>query len=142
MPPENRKQLGNRIQLGKRGEDLAVRYLQENGYVILERNWRWRRREMDIIAITGRLIVFVEVKSRINSPQARRFLFDAITWKKQAHLRGLACCYLRNNRLRLRQLVDNGSPPFRIDVIGAIFDPAGPGETPQLNTLEHLKGAV
>ena len=132
--------------MGNLGEDLAVEYLQKNGYLILDRNWRWRRREMDIIALTGNLIVFIEVKSRLNSPLARKFLFDAITWKKQTHLRGLACCYIRNNRSRLGRLLNSEfppfGPPFRIDVIGAIFDPAGPGETPQLNTLEHLKGAV
>lgn len=55
-------------QLGTRGEDLAVNYLVEKGYIILERNWRYGRskHELDIICRTadGATVVFVEVKTR------------------------------------------------------------------------------
>jgi putative endonuclease len=50
--------------IGKKGEDLAVRYLEEQNYKILERNWRSGRAEIDIIATEGEILVFVEVKTR------------------------------------------------------------------------------
>jgi putative endonuclease len=54
----------NHIALGKTGEDVAVRYLEEKGYLILERNWRLGRQEIDIIAREGNFIVIAEVKTR------------------------------------------------------------------------------
>lgn len=51
-------------ELGKWGEDLAVLYLQDKGYLIAGRNWRSGRHEVDIIAIDGDEYVFVEVKTR------------------------------------------------------------------------------
>jgi len=53
-----------RIALGKTGEDLAVRELQRRGYEILDRRWRSRAGEIDIIARDGATLVFVEVKAR------------------------------------------------------------------------------
>ena len=51
-------------QLGKDGEDLAVRYLQLNHYEILFRNWRHSYYEIDIIAVRNKKLHFVEVKTR------------------------------------------------------------------------------
>ena len=53
-------------ELGKWGEDLAADYLQRKGYTIIERNWKSGRRDLDIIAQDGNVIVFVEVKTRRN----------------------------------------------------------------------------
>lgn len=50
--------------LGKRGEDLAAAYLLNNGYVVLHRNWRYSYFEIDIIAMKGAKLHFVEVKMR------------------------------------------------------------------------------
>ena len=51
--------------LGHKGEDMAAKYLQEQGYFILERNWMNKgRKELDIIATKDDVIVFVEVKTR------------------------------------------------------------------------------
>lgn len=50
--------------LGKKGEELAVAYLQERAYVILETNWRAQNAEIDIIARKGDTLVVVEVKTR------------------------------------------------------------------------------
>ena len=50
--------------LGKLGEDLAVDFLQKNGYEILDRNWRFQKAEIDIIAQFETEIIIVEVKSR------------------------------------------------------------------------------
>jgi len=50
--------------LGKKGEQAAVEYLLQQGYVILERNWRFQKAEIDIIAQKGDICTAVEVKSR------------------------------------------------------------------------------
>jgi len=50
--------------LGKRGEEIAVRFLTKKGVEILETNWRYRRAEIDIIAKDGDVLLFVEVKTR------------------------------------------------------------------------------
>ena len=54
-------------ELGKWGEDLAAEYLQRKGYTIIERDWKSGRRDLDIVAQDGNVIVFVEVKTRRNS---------------------------------------------------------------------------
>jgi putative endonuclease len=51
-------------ETGKTGEDLAADFLAEQGYRILERNWRWGKGEIDLICSRDRFIVFVEVKTR------------------------------------------------------------------------------
>jgi putative endonuclease len=56
--------MANHNNVGKRGEDLAAQYLLENGFEILERNWRFEKKEIDIIALKGNLIAIVEVKTR------------------------------------------------------------------------------
>ncbi|MEI7501436.1 MAG: YraN family protein [Bacteroidota bacterium] len=56
--------MNNHIELGKAGEEIAVGYLEAKGYLILDRNWRWGRQELDIIARDGNFIVIVEVKTR------------------------------------------------------------------------------
>jgi putative endonuclease len=50
--------------LGKKGEELAVIHLIQKGYQILERNWRFRKAEIDIIALKGEELIIVEVKTR------------------------------------------------------------------------------
>jgi len=67
-------------ELGKKGEDLAVEHLLKNGYAIVERNWRFQKAEIDIIAQKGNTLAIVEVKTRssdyFGNPQ------DFITPKK------------------------------------------------------------
>lgn len=52
----------NTRQIGNEGEDRAAEYLMQQGYSIVDRNWRTRCGEIDIIAMQGEYIVFVEVK--------------------------------------------------------------------------------
>jgi len=54
-------------ELGKWGEDQAAEYLERKGYTIIERDWKSGRRDLDIVAQDGEVIVFVEVKTRRNS---------------------------------------------------------------------------
>ena len=83
---------------GKYGEDLAIRYLEKHGYKIIERNFRIRGGEIDIIALDGNTLVYVEVKSRTTNrfglPQ------EAITQQKMRFLKRAAKFY-RNNRQTL-----------------------------------------
>lgn len=51
-------------ELGKKGETLAVEYLEKNGYKILEKNWFFKKAEVDIIALKGATLAVVEVKTR------------------------------------------------------------------------------
>ena len=51
---------------GKLGEELAIQFLQQLGYSILVRNWRFKRYEMDIIAVKDNVLHFIEVKTRNN----------------------------------------------------------------------------
>ncbi|MEN8187811.1 MAG: YraN family protein, partial [Bacteroidota bacterium] len=51
-------------ELGKKGEDLAVEFLIKNGFEILDRNWRFKKAEIDIIAQKDDLLVMAEVKTR------------------------------------------------------------------------------
>ena len=54
-------------ELGKKGEELAVEYLQKNGYKILDKNWRFKKAEIDIIAMKKEVLAVVEVKTRSTS---------------------------------------------------------------------------
>lgn len=51
-------------ELGEKGEELAVEFLQKNGYKILERNWRFKKAEVDIISQKNDVLAVVEVKTR------------------------------------------------------------------------------
>jgi len=51
-------------ELGKHGEELAVTYLEQNGYKILETNWTFQKAEIDIIAQKEKVLAIVEVKTR------------------------------------------------------------------------------
>ncbi len=80
-------------ELGKNGEKAAVAYLARNGYQIIETNWRCGRKEIDIIARKGDLIIIVEVKSRrtnyFGEPE------EAVTLKKQKRIIIAADYYLQ-----------------------------------------------
>lgn len=79
-------------ELGKAGEEKAVAYLLQRGYIILDRNWRWRRRELDIVCVQGDLLVIVEVKTR-TSPEET--LEDILNFQKRKFLRQAADAYIK-----------------------------------------------
>jgi putative endonuclease len=79
-------------QTARAGEQIAARYLMQNGCTILQRNWRCPFGEVDIIAQEGDVMVFVEVKAR---HQIRYALpREAVDFQKQARLRQCAELYL------------------------------------------------
>ena len=98
---------------GRRGEEKAAQYLLESGWEILERNWRCREGEADIIALdreTDSLVV-VEVKSRSGTGYGSPL--ETITYAKARRLRQLAAIYARRSRVGARLL--------RVDAIGLLW---------------------
>ncbi len=104
-----------RDDLGKKGEELAVSHLKSLGYKIVERNFRCRLGEIDIIAYHGKTLVFVEVRTRkscqFGSP------LSSVTYRKQKKLITLAKFYMKKHRLFERVA--------RFDVVGIILDKTG-----------------
>lgn len=111
--------MNNKV-VGAAGEDLACRYLEKNGYKILDRNKHYSRFcEIDIIAKFKDTVVFVEVKTRkTNSFGAP---FEAITKSKYDNIRLGVQHYLSENKVK----------KYRIDVVGITLKP-------ELK-IEHLK---
>jgi putative endonuclease len=115
-----------RQQFGKKGESIAVKQLRKNGYKILERNFRTKLGEIDIIAKDGDVIVFIEVKARqttcYGSPK------HAITWTKQNKISKTALLYLKStNQLNKRARFDvvtihPQEDKQHIDIIKNAFD--------------------
>ncbi len=115
-----------RLELGASGEELAAQWYAAAGYQVLERNWRCRQGELDLVAARGGVAVFCEVKTR------RGLAFglpaEAVTPAKQRRLRQLARRWLEDR--------PPGSPWFadlRFDVACVV---AAPGTTPTVEVIE------
>lgn len=97
-------------ELGEKGESLAVHYLAKLGYKIVDRNWYYGHKELDIVAKDGDMMVIVEVKSttglRFNHPS------EAVTKQKINHIIDAADAYI------LEKEIENET---RFDVITIIF---------------------
>lgn len=83
----------DKINSGKKGEQIAVLYLQQNGYKILQKNYRTKYGEIDIIADEKGCICFVEVRSR-NSHGVIP-IEETITRSKKSHIQKAALCYIK-----------------------------------------------
>ncbi|UBU15322.1 YraN family protein [Nonomuraea gerenzanensis] len=81
-----------KLELGKRGEQAAVTYLEANGMKVLDRNWRCRHGEIDILAEEGPTLVVVEVKTR--SGRSHGTALESVSPTKLARLRMLAAKWL------------------------------------------------
>ena len=93
----------DRATSGREGEERAARYLREAGYEVLERNFRTRRGEIDIVARNAERVVFVEVKSW-NSVGVEH-LGQAIDHRKRERIRGASRTYLmRHPELQERRV--------------------------------------
>ncbi len=123
-----------RQQLGRRGETLVARRLRETGWRLVARNVRVSamRGELDLIALDGEALVFVEVKSRragsFGGPETPALAVDP---SKRAKIRGLAAAWLRERGYdvpRHREL--------RFDVVGLRVDAAG-----GVVDYEHVRAA-
>ena len=113
----------SRIVLGKRGEKLAWDYLVERGYKILEKNYRCRIGEIDVVAKKGKRLAIIEIRTRTDhrfgSPE------ESVTPLKQRKLMRLAQWYLKEKKM---------DSPVSFDVLAITMK--GPG-TQELYLIEN-----
>jgi putative endonuclease len=112
--------------VGRYGEDVAVRHVLALGWTLLDRNWRCRDGELDLVALDGRELVAVEVKTR----RSERFgpPSMAVTPEKLARLRRLTAQWLAAHDVR--------PDSVRIDVLAIVVPPRGAAQ------VDHLVGVV
>jgi putative endonuclease len=116
--------------LGKGGEDLAVDFLKKNGFEILERNYRYGHKEIDIIGKDKNTIVFIEVKTgrskNFGSPQ------EWVNLKKQKNIIEVAQDYIQKNDCR--------NFDFRFDVVAIELERRN-RKFKECFAIEHIKNA-
>ncbi|MDR0593022.1 MAG: YraN family protein [Bifidobacteriaceae bacterium] len=113
-------------ELGRYGEDVAAAFLTAKGWRVLDRNWRCREGELDMIAQPGpETLVFVEVKTRRDDRCGAPA--EAVTYRKLARLRRLAAAWLHAHGEHAQKV--------RIDVIAVTTGPAG-------RSIEHIEGVT
>ena len=115
-----------RDELGRRAEDAAAAYLRGLGYRIVGRRERVLRGDIDIVALDGRTVVFVEVRSR--SGTAHGHPAETVGAVKQRRIAELATAYIRRHRLE--------DCSVRLDVVAVTF-PIGRGQP----AVEHYQNA-
>lgn len=115
-----------RISLGRTGEEYAAHYLQKRGFRIVERNFRCKLGELDIVARDGPCLVFTEVRTvagnAFGSPQ------ESITDKKKKKLRQVALFYVKFRNV--------GDIPLRFDVVAITANASG-----SIIKLDHIVNA-
>jgi putative endonuclease len=102
---------GSRQRLGRAGEQAVARWYRRRGYRIVQRNWRCREGELDLVVERDRVLVFCEVKTR--SSVAFGHPAEAVTEAKQRRVRKLAMRYLESRPHR---------GPLRFDVAAVLPD--------------------
>ncbi len=110
----------NRRRIGNRGEDLALSYLAKKGYAPVERNYRTRRGEIDLIVRRAKTLVFVEVKLRRGMDFGDPL--EAVTPLKQARIRRVAEQYLASKGEGFTASFDE----LRFDVVGILLGAGKP----------------
>ena len=116
------------------GEQIAAEHLLEAGYEILDRNWRVRDGELDLVVADAHAIVFCEVKTRVAGGRSGPALaLDAVGPAKRRRVRHLAMAWLRDRR------AEGGAPHrehLRFDAIGITISPGG-----RVLSLDHVTDA-
>lgn len=114
----------NHQLLGLRGENLAVDYLEQLNFQILDRNWRYKRAEVDIVALKQQKVIFVEVKARSGYGFGQPEEFVGLA--KQRLMENAALAYIH----RIKH-----SGEIRFDIISVLFDLSGG------HSLRHIEDA-
>jgi putative endonuclease len=112
------------LSVGRRGENLAARYLESRGLVVLSRNWRCRDGELDLVLTDGRTLIVCEVKTRTSTEFGTPA--EAVSHEKAQRVRRLAHRWLNTYRVGWREL--------RFDIVSVLWPP---GRTPR---IDHLVG--
>jgi putative endonuclease len=115
------------MQLGRRGEHLAAKYLENLGYDIYARNYRTKMGEIDLIAVDKNTLVFCEVKTRNSTTFGQPF--ESVTQKKQATIQKIAEYFIAVNRINF-----TGISEIRFDVVSILRK----GDKME---IEHFKNA-
>jgi len=116
----------SKTQSGNYGESLAVNFLKKRGYKILERNYRIRGGEIDIVAREGELLVFVEVKARWSHEYG--LPKESITYYKIKALLKTAAFYCVK--------INWGDKPYRIDMVSIDF--ANSKDNPEIELIKNI----
>lgn len=109
--------------LGKEGESIARMYLMQNGYEIIDQNYRYQKGEIDLIALKDDLIVFIEVKTRQSKEIQDPLL--SVTKRKQKLIIKTADAYIKENDIDLEA---------RFDIISILTNKYE-------SEIEHIDGA-
>jgi len=117
-------------QLGDLGEKLAAEHLAQNGYKVIQRNYRNKIGEIDIIAKRKGTLIFVEVKTREFSYNNDFLPEQSVNFHKQSKLKKLCEIYLTEYKYKDTQ-------EWQIDVIGIILD-----KSHKNATINHIQNAV
>ncbi len=113
-----------RLNVGKKGEELAADYLAKEGYRIVERNYRCVFGEIDIVAEEGNTLVFIEVKSRNSASYGEPKL--AVGYRKQRKISTVALHYIEEKQKQGRSA--------RFDVVSITLSSSG-------HAIELIKNA-
>lgn len=118
--------MAKKDDLGRRGEDVAAEWVEAQGMRVVDKNWRCREGEIDLVALDGDDVVVIEVKTRSGTGYGHAL--EAVTASKLARLRRLAAAWSRANPGRGRDL--------RIDVVGITIERCQGHER-----IDHVRGA-
>lgn len=112
--------------VGRYGEQVAVTHLERAGMVVLDRNWRCRHGELDVVAMDGSCLVAVEVKTRRSTAYGHPV--EAVTRVKLGRLRRLVAQWLADHDVRVDAV--------RIDVVAVLRPRSGPA------VVEHRRAVA
>ena len=125
MAPDARRRLGDA------GEALVARWYESRGFVVVDRNWRCREGELDLVCADPSTLVFCEVKTRRST--AFGSPLEAVTIAKQRRIRVLARKWLDEQGSGGREGGGVRAPRLRFDVAAVL---AIPGAAPQVQVVE------
>ena len=112
------------MSIGRFGEEVAGSYLTEKGYKVIERNWRCKKGELDLICTSGKKIIFVEVKTR--SDQGQGTALESLKHQQKMKLLRTASNYLCQTGLWAREC--------RFDFVSVTIGPEV--------KIDHVKNAI
>ena len=110
-------------ELGHKGEAIALQFLKNHNYVVLKRNWRWQKAEVDLICKKNNVLIIVEVKTRSSTNYGSPH--ESVTERKEQLLKDAAEAYLEQEELECE---------VQFDIISIILNTS-------LEKIEHVKNA-
>ena len=113
------------MTVGRQGEEIASHYLRRKGYRVVERSFRTRLGEIDLIVAKDNTLVFCEVKTRLTKKYGEPF--EAVTLNKQKRLRKLAELYITSHVTDFN---------YRFDVVSIFLD-----SQKRLKEIAHIENA-